>query len=52
VAAGDHTVTLREPRYEVATTHVTIVTGKEAVGLRKKVPHLADAFFYESLQDV
>ncbi|MGC9949936.1 MAG: PEGA domain-containing protein [Bryobacteraceae bacterium] len=28
VAAGDHTVTLREPRYEVATTHVTIVAGK------------------------
>jgi len=28
VAAGEHTVTLREPRYEVATTHVTIVAGK------------------------
>ena len=28
VAAGDHTITLREPRYEVATTHVTIVAGK------------------------
>jgi hypothetical protein len=30
VAAGDHTVTLREPRYEVATAHVTIVAGKTA----------------------
>jgi len=28
VAAGEHTVTLREPRYEVATTHVTVVAGK------------------------
>jgi len=28
VPAGDHTVTLREPRYEAATTHVTIVAGK------------------------
>lgn len=28
VSAGDHTITLREPRYEVATTHVTIVAGK------------------------
>jgi len=28
VAAGDHTITLREPRYEVATTHVTVVAGK------------------------
>jgi len=28
VAAGDHTVTLRDPRYEVATTHVTVVAGK------------------------
>ncbi len=27
-AAGDHTVTLREPRYESATAHVTIVAGK------------------------
>jgi hypothetical protein len=24
----DHTVTLREPRYEVATTYMTIVAGK------------------------
>ena len=30
LAAGDHTVTLREPRYVVATTHVTIVAGKTA----------------------
>ena len=28
VAAGDHAVTLREPRYETATAHVTIVRGK------------------------
>jgi len=26
--AGDHTITLREPRYETATAHVTIVAGK------------------------
>ena len=28
VAAGEHTITLREPRYETATTKVTIVAGK------------------------
>jgi len=28
VAAGEHTITLREPRYEIATTKVTIVAGK------------------------
>jgi len=28
LAVGEHTVTLREPRYEVATTHVTVVAGK------------------------
>ena len=28
VAAGDHTITLREPRYETATTKVTVVAGK------------------------
>lgn len=28
VAAGDHTITLREPRYEAATAHVTVVAGK------------------------
>jgi hypothetical protein len=30
VPAGDHTITVREPRYEVATSHVTIVAGKTA----------------------
>ena len=30
VSAGEHTITLREPRYEPATTHVTIVAGKTA----------------------
>ena len=28
VAAGEHTITLREPRYETATTKVTVVAGK------------------------
>ncbi len=28
VAAGDHTVAVREPRYETASTHVTITAGK------------------------
>lgn len=28
VAAGDHTITIREPRYEPATAKVTIVAGK------------------------
>jgi len=28
VAAGDHTVTVREPRYESASTHVTVVARK------------------------
>lgn len=28
VAPGDHTITIREPRYETATTKVTIVAGK------------------------
>ncbi len=28
LAPGDHTITLREPRYEVATGHVTVVAGK------------------------
>ena len=31
VNAGEHTITLREPRYEVATAHVTVVAGKTAV---------------------
>lgn len=30
VAAGEHTITLREPRYETATAKVTIVAGKTA----------------------
>ncbi len=30
VTPGDHTITLREPRYEVATAKVTIVAGKTA----------------------
>jgi len=28
VPAGEHTITLRDPRFEAATTHVTIVAGK------------------------
>ncbi|HVN06301.1 MAG TPA: PEGA domain-containing protein [Bryobacteraceae bacterium] len=28
VPAGEHTITLRDPRYEPATTHVTVVAGK------------------------
>lgn len=28
VPAGEHTIAIREPRYEAATTHVTIVAGK------------------------
>jgi len=30
VAAGDHTITLREPRYETATAHVTVTAKKTA----------------------
>jgi hypothetical protein len=41
VPAGDHTVTLREPRYEVATTHVTVVAGK-TVTVRQELKALPD----------
>lgn len=41
VAAGEHTVTLREPRYETATTHVTIVAGK-TVTVRQEMKALPE----------
>jgi hypothetical protein len=41
VAAGDHTITLREPRYETATAHVTVVA-KKAVTVKVDLKSLPE----------